>query len=129
MNKNELYRLVESLNIPVTEYCVLSGGSLVMHNIRENTNDLDIDITKKGFKAIETNFSPKLVDEKKKLYKITDKIECFVDNNFENDIEIIDGYPCQSLLSIYKLKKKLNREKDQDDIIAIEKILKIERKV
>lgn len=125
MNKEELYKLVEKLKLPITEYCILSGGSLVMHGIRENTNDLDIDITKKGFEIIKKYFSPTLVDENKKLYKITENIECFLDNNFETDIELIDGYPCQSLISVYRLKKKLNRQKDQSDIIAIEKVLNI----
>lgn len=125
MNKEELYKLVEKLKLPITEYCILSGGSLVMHGIRENTNDLDIDITKKGFEIIKKYFSPTLVDENKKLYKITENIECFLDNNFETDIELIDGYPCQSLMSVYRLKKKLNREKDQSDIIAIKKVLNL----
>ena len=125
MNKEELYKLVEKLKLPITEYCILSGGSLVMHGIRENTNDLDIDITKKGFEIIKKYFSPTLVDENKKLYKIIENIECFLDNNFETDIELIDGYPCQSLMSVYRLKKKLNREKDQSDIIAIKKVLNL----
>lgn len=125
MNKEELYKLVEKLKLPITEYCILSGGSLVMHGIRENTNDLDIDITKKGFEIIKKYFSPTLVDENKKLYKITENIECFLDNNFETDIEFIDGYPCQSLISVYRLKKKLNRQKDQSDIIAIKKVLNL----
>lgn len=125
MNKEELYKLVEKLKLPITEYCILSGGSLVMHGIRENTNDLDIDITKKGFEIIKKFFSPTLVDENKKLYKITENIECFLDNNFETDIELIDGYPCQSLISVYRLKRKLNRQKDKSDIIAIKKVLNI----
>ena len=125
MNKEELYKLVEKLKLPITEYCILSGGSLVMHGIRENTNDLDIDITKKDFEIIKKYFRPTLVDENKKLYKITENIECFLDNNFETDIEFIEGYPCQSLMSVYRLKKKLNREKDQSDIIAIKKVLNL----
>lgn len=125
MKKEELYELTDSLKIPANEYCVLSGGSLVLHNIRETTDDLDIDITQKGFELIKNNFTPVLKDKDKNLYEITDKIECFLDNNFETDIEIIDGYPSQSLLSVYKLKKRLNREKDQSDIKAIEKALNI----
>lgn len=125
MNKEELYKLVEKLKLPITEYCILSGGSLVMHGIRENTNDLDIDITKKDFEIIKKYFRPTLVDENKKLYKIIENIERFLDNNFETDIEFIEGYPCQSLMSVYRLKKKLNREKDQSDIIAIKKVLNL----
>lgn len=125
MDKNELYNLIDSLKLPVSEYCVLSGGSLVMHNIRESTNDLDIDITKNGFELLKNKFSPTLIDKENKQYKITENIECFLDNNFETDIEIVDGYPCQSLISVYKFKKRLNRDKDQKDILAIKKALNI----
>ena len=125
MNKSELYDLINKLELPVSEYCVLSGGSLVMHNIRESTNDLDIDITKNGFELLKNKFSPTLIDKEKKQYKITENIECFLDNNFETDIEIVDGYPCQSLISVYKFKKRLNRDKDQKDILAIKKALNI----
>ena len=125
MNKNELYKLINTLELPISEYCVLSGGSLVMHNIRETTNDLDIYITKKGFEIIKEKFSPILIDEDKNLYKLNDNIECFLDSNFETDIELIDGYPCQSLISVYKFKKKLNRKKDQSDIVAIKERLNI----
>ena len=125
MNKNELYKLVKKLELPITEYCILSGGSLVMHGIRKDTNDSDIDITKKGFEIVKKSFSPILVDENKKQYEITENIECFLDNNFERDIDFIDGYPCQSLMSVYKFKKRLNRKKDQSDISAIEKVLNI----
>ena len=107
MNKSELYDLINKLELPVSEYCVLSGGSLVMHNIRESTNDLDIDITKNGFELLKNKFSPTLIDKENKQYKITENIECFLDNNFETDIEIVDGYPCQSLISVYKFKKRL----------------------
>ena len=125
MNKSELYDLINKLELPVSEYCVLSGGSLVMHNIRESTNDLDIDITKNGFELLKNKFSPTLIDKEKKQYKITENIECFLDNNFETDIEIVDGYPCQSLISVYKFKKRLNKDKDQKDILAIKKALNI----
>lgn len=125
MNKSELYDLINKLELPVSEYCVLSGGSLVMHNIRESTNDLDIDITKNGFELLKNKFSPTLIDKENKQYKITENIECFLDNNFETDIEIVDGYPCQSLISVYKFKKRLNKDKDQKDILAIKKALNI----
>lgn len=125
MNKKELYKLIDSLNLLTSEYSVISGGSLLMHNLRESTNDLDIDITEKGFEMLNRNFSPILVNEEKRQYKITDDIECFIVNEIEGDKDIIDNYPCQSLISLYKLKTRLNREKDQADIKALKKILKI----
>lgn len=125
MNKKELLELVETLNLPKTEYCILSGGSCVLNGIRKQTNDLDIDITPKGFEILKQSYTPELVRKDIEQYKITDKIECFLVENLEEDVIYIDNYPCQSLISMYNFKKKMNREKDQADILAIEKILNI----
>ena len=125
MNKKELLNHVDSLELPKTEYCILSGGSLLMYGLREQTNDLDIDITNKGFDLIKNKFCPILMDDSSKRYKLTDNIECFLVQNLESDIDFVDGYPCQSLVSVLKFKQKLNREKDQKDIIAIKNFLKI----
>ena len=124
MNKNELLNLADSLELPKNEYCILSGGSLLMYGLREQTNDLDIDITNKGFDLIKNKFCPILMDDSSKRYKLTDNIECFLVQNLESDIDFVDGYPCQSLVSVLKFKQKLNREKDQKDIIAIKNFLK-----
>lgn len=125
MYKQELFKLAESLELPKEEFCIMSGGALVAHGLREQTNDLDIDITKKGFDMLKEKYSLELVREDIKQYKVTDKIECFLVDKLESDIIYIDNYPCESLISIYNFKKKMNREKDQKDILAIEKFLNI----
>ena len=125
MNKKELLELASSLDIPKEEYCIISGGALVVHGLREQTNDLDIDITQKGFDTLKEKYLLELVREDIKQYKVADKIECFLVDKLESDIVYIDNYPCESLISIYNFKKRINREKDQADILAIEKYLNI----
>lgn len=125
MNKEELFELASSLNLPKEEICIISGGALVAHGLREQTNDLDIDITQKGFDILREKYSLELVREDIKQYKVTDKIECFLVDKLESDIVYIDNYPCESLISIYNFKKRINREKDRADILAIEKYLNI----
>jgi len=125
MNKKELLKLASTLDIPKEEYCIISGGALVIHGLRELTNDLDIDITQKGFDILKEKYSLELVREDIKQYKVTDKIECFLVDKLESDIIYIDNYPCESLISIYNFKKRINREKDQADILAIEEYLNI----
>jgi len=125
MNKKELLELASTLDIQKEEYCIISGGALVIHGLRELTNDLDIDITQKGFDILKEKYSLELVREDIKQYKVTDKIECFLVDKLESDIIYIDNYPCESLISIYNFKKRINREKDQADILAIEEYLNI----
>lgn len=125
MCKEEIFRLAASLDLPKEEYSIISGGALVIHGLREQTNDLDIDITAKGLEILRKNFNIELINEEKKQYKVTDKIECFLVDKLESDIVYIDNYPCESLISIYNFKKRINREKDQADILAIEKYLNI----
>ncbi|MEI3357149.1 MAG: hypothetical protein V8R81_09285 [Clostridia bacterium] len=39
MNKTELLKLVDSLNMPKTEYYILSSGSLLLYGLREKAGD------------------------------------------------------------------------------------------
>lgn len=125
MNKKEILELAKSLELPNEEYCIISGGALVAHGLREQTNDLDIDITLKGLEILKKNFNIELKNKEMQLYKVTDQIECFLVDKLESDIVYVDNYPCESLISIYNFKKRINREKDQADILAIEKYLNI----
>lgn len=125
MNKKELLNLVDILNLPKEEYFILSGGALLMAGLRESTNDLDIGITKRGFEILKEKYSLKLTDKNIPKYEITDKIECMLVEKLDSDITYIDNYPCQSLISVYNFKKRINREKDRADILAIEKYLNI----
>ena len=125
MNKEELFQLASTLELPKEDFCIISSGALVAHGLREHTNDLDIYITQKGFDILKEIYSLELVREDIKQYKVTDKIECFLVDKLESDIVYIDNYPCESLISIYNFKKRINREKDRADILAIEKYLNI----
>ena len=125
MYKEELFKLAASIDLPKEEFCIISGGALVAHGLREQTNDLDIDITQKGLEILKKKFNIELINEEKKQYKVTDEIECFLVEKLESDIVYIDNYPCESLISVYKLQKRMNREKDMADILAIEKYLNI----
>ena len=125
MNKIELLKLVDSLNLPKEDYFILSGGSLLLMGLREATNDLDIGITKNGFETLKQSYSVEMKNQERQQYAITDKIECIIVEKLDSDITYIDNYPCESLISIYNFKKRVNREKDQADILAIKKVLNI----
>ena len=131
MDKNELIKLVESLNFPQEEYYILSSGCLLFYGLREKANDLDLCISEKLFNNIKEKYN--LVEEKKNecgFYKLTDLVEVVVDSpaEFENQYDFKYGYQLQKLEIILMDKKKRNLPKDKCDIDNIERYLsEIER--
>ena len=119
MDKERFIDRLEELNLPKSEFIILSGGSLLMHGLRETTADLDLCASKKLAKEIDLYNAPK--DEKGFFVPFED---CQMMDDFEKfDFDVIDGYQCESLPSILEFKLKMNRPKDQKDIEALKKVL------
>lgn len=120
MNKEELLKLVESLNIPKDEYYILGGGSLVMFGIKETTSDLDLCVSNELFAKLKEKYN---LDEKDKnecgFYQISDIIEIIPNPKEEFTAQEIDGYKVEELKRILEFKKKRNVPKDK---LYIEKI-------
>ena len=49
MNKRELLKLLDSLNLPKTEYYILSSGSMLLYGLRDIANDLDLCVSNELF--------------------------------------------------------------------------------
>ena len=120
MNKEELLKLVESLNIPKDEYYILGGGSLVMFGIKETTSDLDLCVSNELFAKLKEKYN---LDENNKnecgFYQISDIIEIIPNPKEEFTAQEIDGYKVEELKRILEFKKKRNAPKDK---LYIEKI-------
>ena len=120
MNKHEFIEKLESFGLPRSEYVILSGGSLLLRGLREETADFDLSVTDELAARLDLENCPK--DDK----------GCFVpfeDVQMKNDMyrrsfDVIDGFQCESLESVLALKRRLLRPKDIRDIEAIEKYLK-----
>ena len=119
MNRSEFISALEELNLPKTEYVILSGGSLLMRGLREETADMDLSASKKLAKDLELYNCPQ---DEYGLYMPFKNVQMKDDmENFHFDT--IDGYQCESLDDILRQKREWNRPKDQADILAIEKYL------
>ncbi len=117
MNKQEYIAALEKLNLPKSEFIILSGGSLLMRGLRETSADLDLSASKKLARQIDLYNAPK---DEKGFFTPFDNCQMMDDaENFEFDI--VDGYQCETLESILAFKKKANRPKDQKDIENIER--------
>ena len=125
MNKEELLNLLEGLELPKTEYYILSSGSLLLYGLRDVAGDLDLCVSYELFEKLKEKYSLKDSDENEcGFYHISQDVE-IVPNSKENfKMDYKDGYPVESLKSILEFKEKRNAHKDQKDIENIKKYLK-----
>lgn len=123
MKKDDILEKLEELNLPSNEYWILAGSSLVMHQIKEETCDIDMGCTKELFDIfIEKGFKVKEWEDGGRSINLTEEIEIFKEWNVTN-IELINGFPVASLESIKEHKLELGREKDLKDIELIDSFL------
>ena len=124
MNKEELLKLVESLNLPKDEYYILGGGSLVIFGIKNTTADLDLCVSEELFAKLKEKYN---LDEKDKnecgFYNISDIVEVIPNPKEEFTFEEIEGYRVEKLKRILEFKKKRNAPKDQPYIKKITEYL------
>ncbi len=85
MNKEELLKLLDNLELPKTEYYILSSGSMLLYGIREIAVDLDLCVSNELFKHLKKNYN----------LKESDKNECGFKRNAaknQKDIQNIKKY-------------------------------------
>ncbi len=127
MERKQLLNLVDSFKLPVGQYYILGGGSLVLNGIRDIAGDLDMCVSEEAFKQLKHDYN---IDESKMnscgFYPVTDEVEVVVNAKEDMEYDMVDGYPVEKLTTILKFKEQMNREKDQEDIRQIKrKILRL----
>ena len=115
MNKNELLKLVDSLNMPKTEYYILSSGSLLLYGLREKAGDLDLCVSNELFDKLKIKFNLRQPNECG-FYQISKDIEIIPSNKDDFKMTIKDNYPVEDLKTILKFKQERDTPKDQKDI-------------
>ncbi len=126
MNKIELLKLLDSLNLPKTEYYILSSGSMLLYGLRDIANDLDLCVSNELFKHLKEKYN---LNENNKndsgFYKISKDIEIVPNDKKNFKMDYIDEYPVENLKTILEFKEKRNLPKDKKDIENIKKYLNI----
>lgn len=120
MNKREFTEALEKMNLPREHFIILSGGSLLMRGLREQTEDLDITVSKELARKIDLYHCPQ---DDHGLYMPFENVQ-MMDDMDRFRFDMVDGYRCESLEDILRQKKEWNREKDQRDIEVIEQALR-----
>lgn len=119
MNKDEILEKLSLLKFNKEDYIIISGAAMVIQDVKELTNDIDLSITSKlEHELIANKCKYHLGMNNTPIYEL-DKIEMFSDYYDDTEFIIKYGYRVATINSILKLKKRLNREKDNDDIILL----------
>ena len=121
MNRAEFIEALKKLDLPPEEFVILSGGSMLMRGLREQTSDLDLSASKHLAAELDLYSCPK---DKAGLYVPFDNVQ-MNDDMEQFSFDIIDGYQCESLEDILRQKREWNRPKDQADIKVILEYLKV----
>lgn len=129
----ELFDQLRKLELPVGHYAITASGPLGIRGIRQ-IGDIDLVVDDELWHTLSKKY-PVIEGDFTKI-KISNDIEVLGTGSLFDPVtgptisdqireaEIIDGLPFVNLNHILYFKKLMNRPKDQDDIIAIEKILK-----
>jgi len=123
MKKFEILERLKLLNYASSEYWVVAGSAMVLHGIRETTNDIDLGCTKALADALESSGCKTVVmDDGTRKIKVAEDVEIF-ENWLFDDVVIIEGIPVISLKGLLEMKKRLGRAKDIEDIELIKEAL------
>lgn len=131
LNREDVIRIVNELNLPKDKYVVTSGSAMVLHGLREKTNDVDITVNKELFEYFENQ------ELYVKYKEIGDRTCVFIDLTYDVQIIkaeeipseyviIVDEIPTQTIEHLLEFKLGLNRDKDQNDIKVLKKYLKLD---
>ena len=122
MNKNELVKLINSLNIDKEEFWVLSSSALVLRGIYQDAGDLDIGVSLKGLEQLKAQFELKQKDNG--WYIVNDKVECVLD---DKDVEKVGDINVENINRYYNYLLQSNKEKYKKRIPLIEKYIKTKK--
>lgn len=128
MNKHEVKGAVKLFarlfRVPVEKVILGAGGAMVMHGLRNETNDVDIEVDQELFDRLLGIGYPthyfKHEDQPGILVIETNMADVHLRFTPGHCTEMIDGICCYTKLMLLTQKQKLNREKDQEDIKALQ---------
>ncbi len=123
MNKNEIIEKLKKSNLDKNEIIVISGASLVVHDIINDTEDIDLICTEEYYEMINWKIKKGFFNIDIKYYDVFEISNNLYDE-YKNYYDLIDDYKFMNLNSCLDLKRKMNREKDKNVIKILEKKLK-----
>ena len=129
LNKEEflaaLATAVSRLGIVQDEIIIMAGGAMLLMGLREQTGDIDCYLSPQAYSRLPLEFTGEGIEDPSKMISIC--IDDFVievsrADDFDRQRKLAqntNGYYHDSALTVLELKERLNREKDQRDIVLL----------
>ena len=121
MNKQQILNKLKNLNLDKDKIIIISGAALVVQGITDQTEDIDIATSTEYFKTINWQAKIGAFGKITKIYDVFDISDNLYDKNAK--VVLVNGFKFLNLKDILKIKKMLNRPKDQKIIKKLENIL------
>lgn len=130
MEKNKIIKeylsFIKKYKIPTEDFVLCAGGACVMYGIREDTEDMDMDVSRIIFEEFKNTNKYKIeYFGSTAILRYNDNIDLHVRvGNYKT--RIVEGVCCYSPKDLLIQKLHLNRPKDQNDIFALQELLRNE---
>ncbi len=128
MNKQEYLKKLDALSFDKNDYYIISGGVMVMHGLREETEDIDLKVSDSLFQQLEQQGLLRKSTKMEHLYEYGENVELKAHEFRPSEIEMVDGYPVNRLESELAWKLEHHRAKDVQDIKRIQNYLQNKEK-
>ncbi|MBR4178566.1 MAG: hypothetical protein IKR57_04385 [Bacilli bacterium] len=121
MNREEIINTLKKYSFDIKRYIVISGTAMVLHGLKDETNDIDLSVTPdyeeellEDYLAVLEHTNP----NGSHAYMINGIIN-FGPEYYTENREFIGEIPVQTIKNIIEIKKKLYRDKDKKDLELI----------
>lgn len=119
MNKEQIVCLLKEAGFDANGYWVTSGAAMVLYGIKDMTRDIDLGCTTQmADKLEEKGYPVEILGDGSRKIVFSPLIELF-ENWLEDKVVLLEGLPAVSIDGMIRMKEKLGREKDLEDIRLI----------
>ena len=119
MNKREILNSLSAFPYDRNEFWVITGGAMVLYDIREQTADIDLGCSDRLADLLEADgYLFRRMENGKRWFKYGEHIELF-EGWLRDTVETVNGFSVISLKGLIEMKQELGRDKDKRDIERI----------
>ena len=120
MNRTQLLERLKTLEFDKKDYWLITGGAMVLYELRAETGDIDLGCTKEMADALEASgHTPTILKDGTRKFLYGEDVEIFEEWLYDR-VELVEDVPVISLNGLLAMKKTLGREKDLRDVKLIE---------